>query len=75
MSTASAPRCADCRHREQDRGRIEQAVAGLPVFGSAYGSSIADSRLCVLHDRFVSPGDRCAAFAPQADRTACGCAA
>jgi hypothetical protein len=57
-------RCGDCRHRLDDRLAIEQRVAGLAVFGSAYGASIGASRLCVLHDRLVSPDDRCAGFVP-----------
>jgi len=56
------PRCADCRHRLDDRQAIERRVWGLAVFGSAYGASIGESRLCVLHDRLVSPDDRCARF-------------
>ena len=55
-------RCADCRHRLDDRLAIERRVSGLAVFGSAYGASIGESRLCVLHDRLVSPDDRCARF-------------
>ena len=56
------PRCADCHHRLDDRQAIERRVSGLAVFGSAYGASIGESRLCVLHDRLVSPDDRCARF-------------
>lgn len=61
---APAARCADCAHRDPNPGSIERAVAGLVVFGSGYGSSVADSRLCILHDRFVAPDDRCRAFDP-----------
>jgi hypothetical protein len=59
---APVARCEDCVHRDPDPGSIERAIAGLVVFSSGYGSSIADSRLCVLRDRFVSPGDRCSGF-------------
>ncbi len=55
-------RCADCVHRDPDPGRVERGVAGIVVLGSAYGSSIADIRLCTAHDRFVSPQDACCAF-------------
>lgn len=71
MNAAAIPRaarCADCAHRERDAGRLERAIAGLTVFGSGYGSSVADSRLCVLRDQFVSPNDRCAAFSPVRSR-------
>ncbi|WP_240975741.1 hypothetical protein [Paraburkholderia aromaticivorans] len=43
---------------------MEQDVPGLAVFGSAFGASVADSRLCRLHDQLVSPGDACAQFEP-----------
>ena len=45
-----------------ERFRVERGVAGIVVLGSAYGSSIADIRLCTAHDRFVSPQDACCAF-------------
>lgn len=61
---AARVHCADCRHRLDDRLAIEQRVLGLAVFGSAYGASIGLSRLCVLHDRLVSPDDRCGRFSP-----------
>lgn len=55
-------RCGDCLHRDSDRAHIERAVAGLVVLGSGFGASVADSRLCLLHDQFVSPDDACPAF-------------
>jgi hypothetical protein len=61
---AAEPSCAGCRHRLDDRRMIEQRVAGLAVFGSAYGASIGGSRLCVQHDRWVSPNDFCVRFSP-----------
>ncbi len=57
--------CARCVHRDDSRHTLEQRIAGLVVFGSGFGASVATSRLCVLHDRLVSPGDRCGQFAPQ----------
>jgi hypothetical protein len=62
LSAARSERCRDCRHRDPGRAGIERAVAGLAVLGSAYGSSVADSRLCLRHDQFVSPDDACPAF-------------
>jgi hypothetical protein len=64
LEQAVEPRCAGCRHRLDDRRMTEQRVAGLAVFGSAYGASIGASRLCVLHDRWVSPNDFCVRFSP-----------
>jgi hypothetical protein len=62
------PRCASCQHRADDRHSLEQSIAGLAVFGSGFGASVADSRLCRLHDQFVSPDDACAHFAALAAR-------
>jgi hypothetical protein len=59
---ACAPRCADCRHRAEHRQSLEQSIPGLAVFSSGFGASVADSRLCRLHDQLVSPGDSCAQF-------------
>ncbi|WP_175149708.1 hypothetical protein [Paraburkholderia ultramafica] len=61
---ACAPRCASCRHRAEDRHSLEHGIPGLAVFGSGFGASVADSRLCRLHDQLVSPGDVCAQFEP-----------
>jgi hypothetical protein len=64
-ASASAPAsCARCVHRDESRHALEQRIAGLVVFGSGFGASVSTSRLCVLHDRLVSPGDRCGQFAP-----------
>jgi hypothetical protein len=55
--------CEHCRHRLDDRRATEQRVAGLASLGSAYGASIATSRLCGVHDCWVSPQDGCSRFA------------
>ncbi|MFC4527941.1 hypothetical protein ISN76_05760 [Dyella halodurans] len=57
-----AASCAGCRHRLDDQRNVEQRMPGLTSFGSAYGASIAASRLCLLHDSWVSPADGCAQF-------------
>ncbi len=62
-ASASA-HCGNCRHRDPDRAALEVLVPGLTSFGSGFGASVADSRLCRLHDRLISPGDRCGAFDP-----------
>jgi hypothetical protein len=54
--------CAHCVHRADDRHALEQRVAGLVTFSSGFGASVAHSRLCMLHDQLVSPGDTCSAF-------------
>ncbi|ACC72190.1 hypothetical protein PPMP20_25085 [Paraburkholderia phymatum] len=59
-----APRCADCRFRADDRHSLEQSIPGLVALGSGFGASVADSRLCLVHDRLVAPRDSCRAFAP-----------
>ncbi|RZF30990.1 hypothetical protein EVC45_03290 [Paraburkholderia sp. UYCP14C] len=65
-SAAGAPCCAECRHRVSDREVLEQRIPGLVTFSSGFGASVADSRLCRLHDQLVSPGDVCARFEPVA---------
>jgi hypothetical protein len=57
------PRCAGCRYRADDRHSIEQSIPGLAVFSSGFGASVATTRPCMLHDRFVSPDDACNQFA------------
>ncbi|WP_240655815.1 hypothetical protein [Paraburkholderia phosphatilytica] len=64
-ATETRARCAACRHRADERQELEQRVAGLVVFGSGFGASIASSRLCRLHDRLVSPDDTCGEFNPR----------
>ncbi len=59
-------RCAHCRHRLDDQRATELRVAGMASFGSAYGASIATSRLCGVHDCWVSPSDGCASYVPKA---------
>ncbi|WP_206956103.1 hypothetical protein [Trinickia acidisoli] len=65
LPASLALQCANCIHGDHDPASIERAIAGLVAFGSAYGSSIADSLLCMVLDRFVSPGDCCSDFAPK----------
>jgi hypothetical protein len=59
---ACRPSCAGCRYRADDRDSLEQSIAGLVVFSSGFGASVAASRLCRLHDQFVSPDDTCSQF-------------
>jgi hypothetical protein len=62
---ACRPSCAGCRYRADDRQMLEQSIPGLVVFSSGFGASVAESRLCLLHDQLVSPGDTCRQFAPR----------
>ncbi len=57
------PACARCRWFETGRDRIEAAVPGLTVLGSAFASVGGDDGLCRVHDTIQSPRDRCAGFA------------
>ncbi|KXU90154.1 hypothetical protein CI15_05740 [Paraburkholderia monticola] len=61
-STALTPCCAACLHRVAERDALEQRIPGLVAFSSGFGASVADSRLCHLHDQLVSPGDVCGRF-------------
>ncbi|WP_233833346.1 hypothetical protein [Paraburkholderia sp. ZP32-5] len=65
-AAARGPCCAACLHRVESRDALEQRIAGLTTLSSGFGASVADSRLCRLHDQLVSPGDYCARFEPRA---------
>ncbi|RKP59334.1 hypothetical protein D7S86_00490 [Pararobbsia silviterrae] len=55
-------RCGDCAHRSANRADLEALIPGLASLGSGFGASVAESRLCMLHDRLVSPNDACGRF-------------
>jgi hypothetical protein len=59
---AGARCCAACRHRVDEREALEQRIPGLAALSSGFGASVAQSRLCRLHDQLVAPGDCCARF-------------
>lgn len=59
---ARGAQCVRCVHWADDRALLEARIAGLASFGSAYGASVGESRLCLRHDRLTQPADRCAAF-------------
>ncbi len=60
--SAKRPQCAQCAYWAENRAVLEARIAGLASFGSAYGASVGESRLCLRHDRLTQPEDRCAAF-------------
>jgi hypothetical protein len=62
VPAAAAARCTHCRHWLRDRAAVEQRLAGMQSFGSAYGAAIAESRLCQIHDCWSAPEDTCAQF-------------
>ncbi|QXE07148.1 hypothetical protein BJG93_35485 [Paraburkholderia sprentiae WSM5005] len=49
-----------------ERDALERRIPGLVTFSSGFGASVADTRLCRLHDQLVSPGDVCGRFEPVA---------
>jgi hypothetical protein len=59
---AGCAHCANCEHWAQARDVLEARIAGLASFGSAFGASVGESRLCVQLDRLTMPEDRCGAF-------------
>jgi hypothetical protein len=56
--------CGACRHCEHDRHVLEAAIPGLISFGSGFGASVGETRLCRRHDRLISPNDSCGEFEP-----------
>jgi hypothetical protein len=59
---ASRTVCAVCRHCEHDRHVLEATIPGLISFGSGFGASVGETRLCRRHDHLISPGDTCGEF-------------
>ncbi|MDR2189006.1 MAG: hypothetical protein LBE62_13350 [Azonexus sp.] len=58
--------CGDCRHWLADPAALEQRMAGMRSFGSAYSAVIAASRLCTRHDCWSAESDTCNRFAGHA---------
>jgi hypothetical protein len=58
----AAARCAQCCHWLAGRAALEQRMAEMRSFGSAYSAVIGASRLCQTHDCWSSPEDTCARF-------------
>jgi hypothetical protein len=61
-------RCGRCAHWADNRALLEARIPGLASFGSAYGASVGESRLCLHHDRLMMPHDSCAAFVERTDQ-------
>lgn len=62
LTVSTAANCGRCAHWADDRALLEANIVGLASFGSAYGASVGESRLCLRHDRLMMPRDRCATF-------------
>ncbi|MDR2240314.1 MAG: hypothetical protein LBE33_07725 [Zoogloeaceae bacterium] len=54
--------CGDCRHWLADPAALEERMAGMRSFGSAYSAVIAASRLCTRHDCWSAQEDTCDHF-------------
>ena len=62
LNPSTTGRCGECAHRAEDRASLEAQIPGLASLGSGFGASVAESRLCNLLDRLVSPDDSCSRF-------------
>jgi len=60
--------CWECSFFVNDPGELEQAVPGLNILSSAFGSVRADTGLCSATQTFVTPIPACDAFKTKADR-------
>jgi hypothetical protein len=56
--------CQDCRHLIIRPDRLEQAIPGLNILSSAYGSVRDETGLCQRHDQFTTARSTCAEFEP-----------
>ncbi len=54
--------CWQCMFFVSEPDKLEQAVPGLNILSSAYGSVRADTGLCNVSQRFVTPIAACTAF-------------
>ncbi|SDV48922.1 hypothetical protein [Chitinasiproducens palmae] len=61
-----ATACRHCARWADDRAMLEARIPGLASFGSAYGATVGESRLCLLHDQLVMPRDHCRDFTSRA---------
>ncbi len=55
--------CAGCRHFNGRPLDLEAALPGLSSLSSAFAAVRSQDGLCAVHDRYVSAGSRCGAFA------------
>jgi hypothetical protein len=60
---AASAACGCCRHAVGAGAALERAIPGLSTLSSGFGCSVAESRLCRLHDQLVGPADHCQQFA------------
>ncbi len=64
LPVASGPHCGRCRFFIGEPRALEQAIPGLDILSSAYGSVRGDTGLCGRRDSFVAACDRaCMEFA------------
>ena len=67
VPAASGLRCGRCRFFVGEPRALEQAIPGLGILSSGYGSVRDDTGLCSRHDMFVTAGNKaCIEFAPSA---------
>ena len=57
--------CQHCRHFDDDAASLEQRLAHLAIFGSAYSSTRGAAGLCAATGRFLEPvpAEECPRFA------------
>jgi hypothetical protein len=58
--------CSVCVHWLSECASLEAGIPGLISLGSGFGASVADARLCLVHDRLTGARDRCLSFVRQA---------
>jgi hypothetical protein len=74
----SQPSCRSCAHFEDDPRALEDALPGLTILSSAFGSVRGDAGLCAICDRFMEPvsANTCLHYRPRqasnADATGAG---
>ena len=61
--------CRQCRFFTGEPAALEQAIPGLNILSSAFGSARADTGLCRRRDVLLVPAPACADFQSRAMRT------
>ena len=69
MRTVDMDSCPRCRHFVDDPQKLEDALPGLTILSSAWGSTRGDAGLCACHGTWQDPETGCPDFSPKLPRT------
>jgi hypothetical protein len=64
MPTVDMDGCHRCRHFVDDPQQLEDALPGLTILSSAWGSTRGRAGLCACHETWQDPVTGCPDFEP-----------